>query len=180
MIRLASVFWLLVASAAALATFAVKYEVQALDTRLADARKATAVETRELRVLDAEWAYLNRPDMLAAMNRRFLALMPIARKQLQTTAAEIPMRPAPTPPPTAPDPGSGEGSGAEKQPPEDAPVVTASRDRLAAPEKVAMAAPTVRAVAVKAAATPPPPSPRLAAVDSRSLDQLFARIATAR
>jgi hypothetical protein len=105
MIRLASVFWLILVSATALATFAVKYEVQALDVRLAEARKATAAESRELRVLDAEWAYLNRPETLAAMNQRFLSLAPITRKQLQTAADEIPMRPAPAAPsPAAPSP----------------------------------------------------------------------------
>jgi hypothetical protein len=180
MIRLASVFWLLLVSAAALATFAVKYEVQALDARLADTRRATAAESRELRVLDAEWAYLNRPDMLAAMNQRFLSLAPITRKQLQTATAEIPMRPAPAaPPPAAPDPGSGEA--VDVWPPGNAaPVVTASLDRSAAPEKLAMASPPVRPPAIKAAAPPGPPSPRFGSVDSRSLDQLFARIAAAR
>ena len=168
MIRLASVFWLLLVSAAALATFAVKYEVQALDAELVAARKATAAESRELRVLDAEWAYLNRPDMLAAMNQRFLSLAPITRKQLQTATAEIPMRPAPAaPPPAAPDPGSGEA--VDVWPPGNA-----------APEKLTMAPPPVAPLPIKAAAAPGPRSPRFGSVDSRSLDQLFARIATAR
>src|SRR5262249_29292821 len=193
MIRLASMFWLLLVSAAALATFALKYEVQALDVRLADARKATAAESRELRVLDAEWAYLNRPDMLAAMNQRFLSLAPITRKQLQTATAEIPMRPAPAaPPPAAPASGSGQGGAVDMPPPGGAaPVVTAALDRPRAPEKWAMASPPpgplpIKAAAppgpssplpIKGAAPPGPPSPRLGSVDSRSLDQLFTRIA---
>ena len=52
-----------------------------------------------IRVLDAEWAYLNRPDALAQMNQRFLSLTPIATKQLQTSLTDIPMRPAPPPQP---------------------------------------------------------------------------------
>jgi len=181
-IRLSSMFWLLLAAAAALATFAVKYEVQALDAQLADIRRATAAESRELRVLDAEWAYLNRPDMLAAMNQRFLSLAPITRKQLQTATAEIPMRPAPAaPPPAAPEVGSGQGEVVDLRPPGNAaPVVTTSLDRTAAPEKLTMAPPPVAPLPIKAATPPGPRSPRFGSVDSRSLDQLFARIAAAR
>jgi hypothetical protein len=187
MIRLASVFWLLLVSAAALATFAVKYEVQALDVRLAEAKKATAAEIQDLRVLDAEWAYLNRPEILAAMNQRFLSLAPITRKQLQTTAAEIPMRPAPAPappavsPPARPGAGSGPGGAAAPSPPADAPpVVAASLDRPAAQGK-STKSPPAGPLPIKATAPPSPPPPaRLAPVDNRSLDQLIARIVAAR
>lgn len=186
MIRLASVFWLLLMSATALATFAVKYEVQALDVRLAEARKATAAESRELRVLDAEWAYLNRPETLAAMNQRFLSLAPITRKQLQTAADEIPMRPAPAAPsPAAPPPpldaGSGPGGAVAPSPPgEPSPVVAASLDRPAAPDKSATALPASGPLPIKAAAPPGPPAARSGSVDSRSLDRLIARIVAAR
>jgi hypothetical protein len=187
MIRLSSAFWLLFVSAAALATFAAKYEVQALDDQLAEARKATATESRELRVLDAEWAYLNRPDMLAAMNQRFLLLAPITRKQLQTATTEIPMRPAPaSPPPAALDAGSGPGAAADTPPPGNLPlgnpppVVPPSLDRPAAPEKLAMASPPVGPLPIKPTAPPASPAPRLGSLDSRSLDQLIARIAAAR
>ncbi len=201
MIRLASVFWLILVSATALATFAVKYEVQALDVRLAEARKATAAESRELRVLDAEWAYLNRPETLAAMNQRFLSLAPITRKQLQTAADEIPMRPAPAAPspaappappsPTAPpspaapppplDTGSGPGRAAAPSPPgEPSPVVAASLERPAAPDKPATASPRAGPLPLKATAPPGPPPARFGSVDSGSLDRLIARIVAAR
>ena len=52
-------------------------------------------EEHEIRVLEAEWAYLTRPETLDAMNRRFLSLAPISTKQLHTTVADIPMRPPP-------------------------------------------------------------------------------------
>ena len=130
MIRLSAVFWLLLVSGTALATFAVKYEVQSLDDGLGDARKATAAANRELRALDAEWAYLNRPDMLAAMNQRFLSLAPIARRQLETAITDIPMRPQPVqpvpppqpvqpvpPPQPAPGPTTGPAAGLDRAPP---------------------------------------------------------------
>jgi hypothetical protein len=187
MIRLASVFWLLLVSATALATFAVKYEVQALDVRLAEARKATAAESRELRVLDAEWAYLNRPETLAAMNQRFLSLAPITRKQLQTAADEIPMRPAPAapspaaPPPPPLDAGAGPGGAAAPSPPaEPSPVVAASLERPAAPDKPATASPPAGPLPLKATAPPGPPPTQFGSVDNRSLDRLIARIVAAR
>jgi cell division protein FtsL len=192
MIRLSSVFWVLLVSATALATFAVKYEVQALDDQLADARKATASENRERRVLDAEWAYLNRPDMLAAMNQRFLSLVPITRKQLQTAIADIPMRPAPAAPPAAaPVPETGPVAAVDAPPPGNAlPVAQASLDRAAAPERLAMASASVKPILVKATVTPGLPSLRTRSLAgqslagqrlaSRSLDQLIARIAAGR
>jgi hypothetical protein len=199
MIRLSSVFWLLLASTTALATFAVKYEVQALDNRLTDARKATAAENRERRVLDAEWAYLNRPDMLAAMNQRFLSLAPITRKQLQTGIADIAMRPvAPPPEPTpagavpesaklaaldrAPSP-LPEAAPVAKAAPTSLPITAASAEGPAAAPGPPTASSPPRAVLIKASAsvsTTPASSPRAKTLDRGSLDQLIARIAAGR
>jgi len=100
MIRVGTLFWLVLVSATAFAMFGVKYQVQALDDELARTKRVTAAEEHETRVLDAEWAYLTRPEMLETMNHQFLSLAPISTKQLRTTVADIPMRPAlPAPPP---------------------------------------------------------------------------------
>src|SRR5271167_1445848 len=102
MIRLGTLFWLVLVSATGFAMFGVKYQVQALEDDLARTNRATAAEEHELRVLDAEWAYLTRPETLEAMNRQFLSLGPIATKQLHATATDIPLRPPP--PPAEPPP----------------------------------------------------------------------------
>jgi cell division protein FtsL len=183
MIRLASVFWLILVSATALATFAVKYEVQALDGQLSDIKRTTAAENRELRVLDAEWAYLNRPDMLAAMNGRFLSLTPITQKQLQTTIADIPMRPLPPPPPAPVPPvdATGPVAAVDAVPPERAlPVAPVSTDRPVGSEKLAMASAPIRPLLVRETVSPGPAPPRTRPLDSRSLDRLIARIAAGR
>ena len=99
MIRLRTLFWLLLVSATSFAMFGVKYQVQALEDELARINRATAAGEHEIRVLDAEWAYLTRPESLEAMNRQFLSLVPISTKQLRTTVADIPMRPPPPAPP---------------------------------------------------------------------------------
>ena len=99
MIRLRSLFWLLLVSATGFAMFGVKYQVQALEDQLARIDRAAAAEEHEIRVLDAEWAYLTRPQTLEAMNRQFLSLVPTSTKQLRTTVVDIPMRPLPPAPP---------------------------------------------------------------------------------
>ena len=92
MLRLATLFWLLLVATAAGGMYAVKYRVQGLEHALVKIDKATIVEQREIRVLDAEWTYLNRPETLAQMNARFLSLVPITAQQLRTSVADIPMR----------------------------------------------------------------------------------------
>jgi hypothetical protein len=98
MIRLGTLFWLVLVSATGFAMFGVKYQVQALEDELARTNRATATEEHELRVLEAEWAYLTRPETLGAMNRQFLSLGPLVTKQLHTTVSDIPLRPPPPPP----------------------------------------------------------------------------------
>ncbi len=101
MIKLSTLFWLVAVATAGFAMFAVKYEVQSLADEFARTAKQADDTERDIRVLDAEWAYLNRPDALAQMNQRFLSLGPIATKQLRTSLADVAMRPAPPPPPRA-------------------------------------------------------------------------------
>src|SRR5271167_2261347 len=102
MIRLGTLFWLVLVSATGFAMFGVKYQVQALEDELARTNRATATEEHELRVLEAEWAYLTRPETLEAMNRQFLSLGPLVTKQLHTTVSDIPWRPPPPAPPPPP------------------------------------------------------------------------------
>jgi hypothetical protein len=105
MIRLPTLFWLLIVSTAGFAMFAVKYEVQSVADQLARTIRQADDTEREIRVLDAEWAFLNRPDALAQMNQRLLLLGPIATKQLRTNIADVAMRPVPLPaPPPSPPP----------------------------------------------------------------------------
>ena len=204
MIRLGTLFWLVLVSATGFAMFGVKYQVQALEDELARTNRATAGEEHELRVLEAEWAYLTRPETLEAMNRQFLSLGPIATKQLHTTAADIPLRPPPPPaaepPPAEPaavvaatepapatnaPPSAPEGVPVRAPEPATAqaaaePPVTQSALRAmpALLEKPAAAPQLTKAVPLKTAAKPGPPAspPRRA----KSLDDLIAQIMTSR
>ncbi len=151
MIRLGTLFWLVLVSTTAFAMFGVKYQVQALEDELARTNRATSAEEHELRVLEAEWAYLTRPETLEAMNRQFLSLGPIATKQLHTTAADIPLRPPPpAPPPTPAEP-----------PTVEPPAVVAAAEPASAESAALGAAPSApEGVPVRA---PEPATPQTAA-----------------
>ena len=95
MTRLGAVFWGGLVLASGFATFNVKYAVQGIDDELARVRRQTVVETQEIRVLTAEWAYLNQPERLAELNRNFLQLAPVTAKQLQGRVEEIALRAPP-------------------------------------------------------------------------------------
>jgi cell division protein FtsL len=200
MIRLGTLFWLILVSATGFAMFGVKYQVQALEDEAARTNRATAAEEHELRVLEAEWAYLTRPETLEAMNRRYLSLGPIVTRQLHATATDIPLRPPPAlPPPELPavvaaaEPAT--AANAAPSAPEGAPVSTpepalsqaaaeapatqsALRAMPALLEKPASAAQVAKGVTMKTAARPsqPPGPPRRA----KSLDDLIAQIMTSR
>lgn len=103
MIRLGALFWLLLVVSAGFVTFKVKYAVQDIEDELNRMRKQTVTEQQEIRVLTAEWTYLNQPERLAELNRRFVQLAPIGAKQLQQKIDEIPLRPLPPPLPAPPD-----------------------------------------------------------------------------
>jgi hypothetical protein len=206
MIRLGTLFWLVLVSATGFAMFGVKYQVQALEDELARTNRASTAEEHELRVLEAEWAYLTRPETLEAMNRQFLSLGPIGTKQLRTTAADIPLRPPPPaqPPPPAeavavvaaaepvpatasPNASAGVPDGVPVRAPEPAtaeavaePPTTQSALRVmpALLEKPTAAAQLAKAVPGKAIAkASPPPGPTKRA---KSLDDLIAQIMTSR
>jgi hypothetical protein len=189
MIRLATLFWLVMVSATGFAMFAVKYEVQALDDQLVQTTRRAGNTEHEIRALDAEWAYLNRPDALARMNQRYLSLTPIATKQLRTSVTDIPLRPAPPPavetvvasetaagigavptPQNAPVASQPTYRQQQRNPPAGAaaPVVTVALEtRVASPEPA-------RPAPVRAAARPGPPR------RAKSLDELIAQITESR
>jgi len=92
-------FWIAVAFAAGVGNYAVKQMVQGLDDDLTNVRKKIVAEQKQIHDLTAEWTYLNQPELLADLNRRYLGLVPIAPKQERGGIDEIAMRAAPPIPP---------------------------------------------------------------------------------
>jgi hypothetical protein len=194
--RLRTLFWLVLVSATGFAMFAVKYQVQALEDELARINRATAAEDHEIHVLDAEWAYLTRPETLEAVNRQFLSLVPISTKQLRTTVADIPMRPPPPAPPPPADAAtlvaSADPALLQSPPPSTAAGDTtpgpgpAPVDTQAEPPQTKSALRAMPALLEKPAAVPQPAGPAKAAARpgpprrAKSLDDLIAQIMASR
>ena len=168
-IKLSTLFWLVVVSTTGFAMFAVKYGVQSLEDELNRTKKAIIAEEHAIRSDGAEWAYLTRPETLDEMNRRHLSLGPIATTQLRTTLADIPLRAAVPVAVEAPvvavaDPPAGSAP----------PTILASTMAPASLEKPMEATEVAKPAPAKAFAKPVPPR------RPRSLDELIAQVAASR
>jgi hypothetical protein len=172
MIKLGTLFWLVLVSMTGFAMFAVKYGVQSLEDELNRTKKATIAEEHAIRADEAEWAYLTRPETLDEMNRRHLSLGPIATKQLRIALSDIPLRAAAPLAVDAP-------ALAEPQAEGTVPVPTISVSAIAPalqekPAEAAEVAEVIKPAPAKAAAKPVPPR------RPRSLDELIAQVAAGR
>ena len=66
----------------AIGVYLVKYSVQDVQTNVVTLRKDLATEKESLHLLNAEWAYLNRPDRLRQLADRHLDLVPLDSRQI--------------------------------------------------------------------------------------------------
>ena len=103
MIKRATLVWLLLAACAGAGLFILKYEVQALEERLAAINHDVLDDLDAIHVLKAEWAYLNQPARLEDLGRRLLDMEPVDSDQT-TTIDQIPFRRTPGAEPKAPEP----------------------------------------------------------------------------
>lgn len=62
--------------------YQLKYETEALETRVAELRHAIGQERDAVAVLRAEWSHLNRPERLERLSRKHLGLEPLKAKQV--------------------------------------------------------------------------------------------------
>ena len=187
MIRLSTMFWLVLVLMTGFAMFGVKYAVQSLEDELNRIKKATIAEEHAIRTNEAEWAYLTRPETLEEMNRHYLSLGPIATKQLRLTVIDIPLRPQPALP-ADPSPAAAPAPESEVSPPE-APIAATTQEiqamaaasessvavAAAAPEKPAHTAEQAKPIPTKTAAKPAALPRR-----PRSLDELIDQVAASR
>jgi hypothetical protein len=167
MIKLGTLFWLVLVSMAGFGMFAVKYWVQSLEDELNRTKKATIAEEHAIRADEAEWAYLTRPETLDEMNRRHLSLGPIATKQLRIAVSDIPLRAVA---PVVLDASALSESQADAA----APAIPVSAIPPASQERPPQAAELVKPALAKAAAKPVPSR------HPRSLDELIAQVAAGR
>ncbi len=62
--------------------FQIKFKVQNLNRELAELRQQLEHEKRSIHVLKAEWAYLNQPERLNRLTKKFLDLKELKPEQI--------------------------------------------------------------------------------------------------
>lgn len=85
--RLSLPVWLVLVIAAGFCMFQIKFAVQEIEHQLGQTNSDIARAQEQIRVLKAEWSYLNEPGRLSELNRRHLGLAPVSAKQMETLAA---------------------------------------------------------------------------------------------
>lgn len=101
MIRIGTIAWFVILALLGVGLFQVKYAVQAKERELRTVNKQITADRQVLRVLEAEWSYLNDPVRLADLTRRHTDLAPVMANQI-ATFADLRERPADVPDPAAP------------------------------------------------------------------------------
>jgi cell division protein FtsL len=91
----ATVFWSVLAALVGFGLFHVKYQVQALEDRLAKLNRSIVLEQEQIHVLRAEWTYLDRPERIEQLAKKYLELAPPKASQIGSIA-QLPMRDAET------------------------------------------------------------------------------------
>jgi hypothetical protein len=101
MIRIGALVWFVVLALLGVGLFQVKYAVQAKEREVKSIHRQIAADREALRVLEAEWSYLNDPERLADLARRHTDLAPIMAGQIMTfaTLEERKLEAAPVAPP---------------------------------------------------------------------------------
>ena len=92
MIKGATIFWMILATAAGIGLFVLKYEVKSMEGQLAVIHGKTLENLEAIHVLKAEWSYLNQPARLEDLGRRLLRLGPVQSSQT-IDIDDIPFRP---------------------------------------------------------------------------------------
>lgn len=90
MIRLSTLSGYALAVCAATALFWTSQTVQKAEDRLERVRHDLAREHEALHVLTAEWDYLNRPERIEALARKYLDMKPPGDRTLIAGAGDIP------------------------------------------------------------------------------------------
>lgn len=87
----ATVFWSLLAALVGFGLFHVKYQVQKLEDRLTRLNRDIVREQEQIHVLRAEWTYLNRPERIEQLAKKYLDLAAPKSNQM-SSIAQLPMR----------------------------------------------------------------------------------------
>lgn len=89
-IRLSTVALVIAAALTGVMLFRISERVQTAEDNLARMEEAAAKEAETIRVLRAEWDYLNRPDRLESLAKTHLKMNKPGITQVMTDSAELP------------------------------------------------------------------------------------------
>ena len=87
--KLSTVMWMFVIVVASFMLYKVKYQVQTLKNEVAATSRELEKEREALHVVNAEWAYLNRPARLQQLAAKYLASTELTVSQI-AEVEEIP------------------------------------------------------------------------------------------
>ncbi|MDP9195802.1 MAG: hypothetical protein M3O22_03390 [Pseudomonadota bacterium] len=79
--RWRNTLWLSLAAVSGVVLFHTSYQAQILEDRLATLNRQILAEQESVRVLKAEWSYLNDPDRIERLSQQYLVLQPTAGSQ---------------------------------------------------------------------------------------------------
>ncbi len=85
-LRITSLIWMSCFAVAAFGLYMVKFSVQNLQRDVGVAEQALANEKESLHLLNAEWAYLNRPERLRALSQTHLDLVPLDSHRIENVS----------------------------------------------------------------------------------------------
>jgi len=88
--RVSVLLALVIAVLAGTALFRVSQQVQTAEDAERHLRISVASEKEAIRVLDAEWDYLNRPDRLEKLSQEYLNMQQPHTEQIEHTPAVLP------------------------------------------------------------------------------------------
>jgi hypothetical protein len=80
--RIANFAWMGGIAVAAFGLYLVKYSVQDVQREVINMRAALVQENKSIHMLNAEWAYLNRPERLKALAEAHMQVAPISSIQI--------------------------------------------------------------------------------------------------
>lgn len=82
-LRITALVYMACFAALSMGLYLVKYSVQNIQRDVASMKDNLAREKESLHLLNAEWAYLNRPERLRQLADRHLDLVPLDSKKIE-------------------------------------------------------------------------------------------------
>ncbi len=90
MIRVLNIVLILAVVGISVGLYDIKYRAEIAERRVQTIEHQIASEQESIRVLRAEWSYLNQPERLQELARRYTKLEPLQASQIGTFA-DVPM-----------------------------------------------------------------------------------------